>query len=146
MIMAEDDDDIPLETLIAKIDFGVSATDRLCAACSNLGIKTLGELIRFLDPPIAKEDFLQERINSIDFCVRVKNAFCEYEFVTVADLVNMTEQELLRVPNMGGKSVNKIKEVLAEHGLALSSDKDRLRRREHALKVSARWREEGHSS
>jgi DNA-directed RNA polymerase alpha subunit len=37
--------------------------------------------------------------------------------VTVADLVRMTEGQLLREPNFGRKSLDAIKRVLAEHGL-----------------------------
>jgi hypothetical protein len=38
---------------------------------------------------------------------------------TVADLVRLTEPELLREPNFGRKSLAAIKRVLAEHGLTL---------------------------
>ena len=41
---------------------------------------------------------------------------------TVADLVRMTEGELLREPNFGRKSLDAIKRVLAEHGLTLGME------------------------
>ena len=37
----------------------------------------------------------------------------------IGDLVQRTEVELLRTPNLGKKSLTEIKEVLAVHGLAL---------------------------
>ena len=37
----------------------------------------------------------------------------------IGDLVQRTEVELLRTPNLGKKSLTEIKEVLESHGLAL---------------------------
>ena len=39
--------------------------------------------------------------------------------VYIGDLVQKTEQEMLRTPNFGRKSLNEIKEVLTNMGLAL---------------------------
>ena len=38
-----------------------------------------------------------------------------------SDLIQRTENELLKTPNLGRKSLNEIKEVLAAHGLTLGS-------------------------
>ena len=38
---------------------------------------------------------------------------------TVYDLIQRTETELLKTPNLGRKSLNEIKEVLASRGLTL---------------------------
>lgn len=37
----------------------------------------------------------------------------------IGDLIQRTENELLKTPNLGRKSLNEIKEVLASHGLTL---------------------------
>jgi DNA-directed RNA polymerase subunit alpha len=37
----------------------------------------------------------------------------------IGDLVQRTEVELLKTPNLGKKSLNEIKDVLAERGLSL---------------------------
>ena len=37
----------------------------------------------------------------------------------IGDLIQRTENELLKTPNLGRKSLNEIKEVLAAHGLTL---------------------------
>ena len=37
----------------------------------------------------------------------------------IGDLIQYTENDLLRTPNLGRKSLNEIKQVLAEHGLSL---------------------------
>jgi hypothetical protein len=79
--------------------------------------------------------FLHRRIDSIDFggrtTVRIRNVCNNYvasdwqfrdtprPIATVADLVRMTEGELLRESNFGRKSLDAIKRVLAEHGLRL---------------------------
>ena len=39
--------------------------------------------------------------------------------VTIADLVQKTEDEMLQTPNFGKKSLNEIKEVLSDMGLRL---------------------------
>ena len=39
----------------------------------------------------------------------------------LGDLIQRTENELLKPPNLGRKSLNEIKEVLAAHGLTLGS-------------------------
>jgi DNA-directed RNA polymerase subunit alpha len=37
----------------------------------------------------------------------------------IGDLIQYTENDLLRTPNLGRKSLNEIKQVLAEHNLSL---------------------------
>ena len=49
-------------------------------------------------------------------CLKAENA--NY----IGDLVQKTEVELLRTPNLGKKSLNEIKEVLASHGLSLGME------------------------
>src|SRR4029434_10783000 len=43
----------------------------------------------------------------------------------IGDLVQRTEVELLRTPNLGKKSLTEIKEVLEQHGLALGMRLDK---------------------
>ena len=55
---------------------------------------------------------------------RVKTSFTQEQVKdshTVGDLIQRTENELLKTPNLGRKSLNEIKEVLAAHGLTLGS-------------------------
>jgi DNA-directed RNA polymerase subunit alpha len=39
--------------------------------------------------------------------------------VTIGDLVTKTEAELAAIPNFGKKSIEEVKETLAQHGLGL---------------------------
>jgi TPR repeat protein len=49
------------------------------------------------------------------------NALAASGFATLFELVTQTEQELMRSPNLGRKSLAEIKDVLATHGLALGT-------------------------
>ena len=51
--------------------------------------------------------------------------------VYIGDLVQKTEAEMLRTPNFGRKSLNEIKEVLANMGLHLGMEIHELAAREH---------------
>ena len=42
----------------------------------------------------------------------------------IGDLIQKTETELLKTPNLGRKSLNEIKEVLASKGLVLGTKLD----------------------
>jgi hypothetical protein len=51
--------------------------------------------------------------------IRTRNCLTNDGIVYVGDLVQKTEAEMLRTPNFGRKSLNEIKEVLAQVGLHL---------------------------
>jgi hypothetical protein len=74
---------------------------------------------------------LAKRIEDLDFSMRTYNclkSFGKYDddeapINTVADLVVLTESELLRRPNFGRKSLNEIKVALQPLGLYLGMEK-----------------------
>ena len=47
------------------------------------------------------------------------NTFDDHQIETLGDLVQYSQQELLKYKNLGRKTVNEIKNVLAEMGMAL---------------------------
>ena len=51
--------------------------------------------------------------------MRSANCLKNDNIVYIGDLVQKTEQEMLRTPNFGRKSLNEIKEVLTAMGLSL---------------------------
>ena len=58
------------------------------------------------------EDDLELTVRSAN-CLKAENIYY------IGDLIQRTENELMKPPNLGRKSLNEIKEVLAAHGLTL---------------------------
>ena len=55
---------------------------------------------------------------------RIEDSYSEHkaeDIYYIGDLIQRTETELLKTPNLGRKSLNEIKEVLASKGLTLGS-------------------------
>lgn len=73
--------------------------------------------------PVRKEPevdpVLLRPIDDLELTVRSANCLKAESIHFVGDLVQKTEVELLKTPNLGKKSLNEIKEVLAQHGLQL---------------------------
>ena len=62
---------------------------------------------------------LLRKVDELELSVRSANCLKNDNIVYIGDLVQKTEQEMLRTPNFGRKSLNEIKEVLANMGLSL---------------------------
>ncbi|WP_439579816.1 DNA-directed RNA polymerase subunit alpha [Elioraea sp.] len=62
---------------------------------------------------------LLRKVDELELSVRSANCLKNDNIVYIGDLVQKTEQEMLRTPNFGRKSLNEIKEVLAAMGLGL---------------------------
>ena len=62
---------------------------------------------------------LLRKVDELELSVRSANCLKNDNIVYIGDLVQKTEQEMLRTPNFGRKSLNEIKEVLAQMGLQL---------------------------
>jgi DNA-directed RNA polymerase subunit alpha len=58
-------------------------------------------------------------VNELELSVRAANCLKNANIKTIADLVQKTETEMLKTKNFGKKSLNEIKEILAEMGLSL---------------------------
>ena len=65
------------------------------------------------------DDLLAQPIDHLDLSVRSMNCLKSDDIFRIGDLVQRTEVELLRTPNLGKKSLTEIKEVLHSHGLML---------------------------
>ena len=63
-------------------------------------------------------------VDDLELTVRSANCLKAENINNIGDLVRRTEVELLKTPNLGKKSLNEIKEVLASHGLELGMDLD----------------------
>jgi DNA-directed RNA polymerase subunit alpha len=68
-------------------------------------------------PPI--DPILMRPVDDLELTVRSANCLKAENIYYIGDLIQRTETELLRTPNLGRKSLNEIKEVLASRGLTL---------------------------
>jgi DNA-directed RNA polymerase alpha subunit len=76
--------------------------------------------------PEAARRFFDVRVEELELSVRADNCLKNANVRTVADLVQTTEAELLRMPNFGRVSLREIKEVLATLGLRLGMTLEEL--------------------
>ena len=60
-------------------------------------------------------------VDDLELTVRSANCLKAENIYYIGDLVQRTEVELLKTPNLGKKSLNEIKDVLSERGLALGT-------------------------
>jgi DNA-directed RNA polymerase subunit alpha len=63
--------------------------------------------------------FLLRPVDELELTVRSANCLKAENIYYIGDLIQRTENELLKTPNLGRKSLNEIKEVLASRGLTL---------------------------
>jgi DNA-directed RNA polymerase subunit alpha len=72
-----------------------------------------------------RENLLRS-IEELELSVRSYNCLKNADIKTIADLVQRTEAEMLKTKNFGRKSLNEIKELLAEMGLSLGMKVDHI--------------------
>jgi len=65
---------------------------------------------------------LLRKVDELELSVRSANCLKNDNIVYIGDLLQKTEAEMLRTPNFGRKSLNEIKEVLAQMGLHLGME------------------------
>jgi DNA-directed RNA polymerase subunit alpha len=65
------------------------------------------------------DPILMRPVDDLELTVRSANCLKAENIYYIGDLIQRTENELLKTPNLGRKSLNEIKEVLASRGLTL---------------------------
>lgn len=70
-------------------------------------------------PPADVDPKLVQPVDDLELTVRSANCLKAENVYYIGDLVQKTESELLKTPNLGKKSLTEIKEVLAKFGLNL---------------------------
>jgi len=71
-------------------------------------------------PKVPQVDpILLRPVDDLELTVRSANCLKAENIYYIGDLIQRTETELLKTPNLGRKSLNEIKEVLASRGLTL---------------------------
>jgi DNA-directed RNA polymerase subunit alpha len=83
-----------------------------------------GSDLAAFDQPAAQrgtqfDPILLRPVDELELTVRSANCLKAENIHYIGDLVQKTEVELLRTPNLGKKSLTEIKEVLESHGLTL---------------------------
>ncbi len=65
------------------------------------------------------DPLLLRPVDDLELTVRSANCLKAENIFYIGDLIQRTEFELLKTPNLGKKSLTEIKDVLAQHGLSL---------------------------
>ena len=92
----------------------------------HLAICIPSEEMREVEPDSSQSEMqaelhnnLARSVNELELSVRAANCLKNANIKTIEDLVHRTEMEMLKTKNFGKKSLNEIKDVLAEMGLGL---------------------------
>ena len=83
-----------------------------------------GNELAAFDTPVQRssqqfDPILLRPVDELELTVRSANWLNAENIYYIGDLIQRTENELLKTPNLGRKSLNEIKEVLASRGLTL---------------------------
>jgi DNA-directed RNA polymerase subunit alpha len=117
-----------LDKLVLDIDTNGTVD---CEEAVRLAANILAEqLAVFVDFSSKLEDLEDEKkeeidpillrpIDDLELTVRSANCLKAESIYYIGDLIQRTEVELLKTPNLGKKSLTEIKDVLASHGLSL---------------------------
>ncbi|TMJ40139.1 MAG: DNA-directed RNA polymerase subunit alpha, partial [Alphaproteobacteria bacterium] len=73
-------------------------------------------------PEVEFNAALLKKVDELELSVRSANCLKNDNIVYIGDLIQKSEAEMLRTPNFGRKSLNEIKEVLAQMGLHLGME------------------------
>lgn len=121
---------------------GSMAPEEAVAFAAELARKHLGYLLRFVEPapaeppvagavrvPAQTRDLLRRPIDELaELSVRSVNSLKKENIVTLADLVQRTEEQMLNIENFGIKSLEEIRQFLGEHemhfGMKLEDGED----------------------
>ena len=106
----------------------------------SLAAKVLNELLRlFIDmsdvaknaddimverPEVQRDKVLEMTIEELDLSVRSFNCLKRAGIDTVEDLINRTEEDMIKVRNLGRKSLEEVIQKLASLGLTLKKDEE----------------------
>ena len=111
---------------------GVISPEDAVALAARILQDQLQLFINFEEPRIAQAESdapvpafnpnLLRKVDELELSVRSANCLKNDNIVYIGDLVQKSEQEMLRTPNFGRKSLNEIKEVLTHMSLHLGME------------------------
>jgi len=117
-----------LDKLIMDIETnGVVEPEEAIRYAARVLVEQLSVFAALEGTPIASEPvkapqvdpILLRPVDDLELTVRSANCLKAENIYYIGDLIQRTETELLKTPNLGRKSLNEIKEVLASRGLTL---------------------------
>ncbi len=91
--------------------------EQLTSFADLKGVSLPGEQPRVTSPQV--DPILTRPVDDLELTVRSANCLKAENIYYIGDLIQRTETELLKTPNLGRKSLNEIKDVLAARGLTL---------------------------
>ena len=95
---------------------GLASSSTSCR-CSPRCSRRREERVETAQPQV--DPILLQPVDDLELTVRSANCLKAENIYYIGDLIQRTENELLKTPNLGRKSLNEIKEVLASKGLTL---------------------------
>ncbi|MDR3126136.1 MAG: DNA-directed RNA polymerase subunit alpha [Rickettsiales bacterium] len=112
---------------------GAVAPEDAVALSARILTDQLGMFINFEDPTVEKKKdesmpdlpfpkVLLKKVEELELSVRANNCLKNDSITYIGELVQKTENDMLRTPNFGRKSLNEIKEQLALMDLYLGMD------------------------
>ncbi len=121
------------DKLVLKVETNGTVTpEDAVALAARILQDQLALFVNFEEPQLRREDEpgqalpfnrnLLRKVDELELSVRSANCLKNDNIVYIGDLVQKTESEMLRTPNFGRKSLNEIKEVLADMGLHLGME------------------------
>lgn len=121
------------DKLIMEVETnGAVSPENAVAYAARILQDQLQTFINFEEPVVNVEDEMRselefnpallKKVDELELSVRSANCLKNDNIVYIGDLIQKTEAEMLRTPNFGRKSLNEIKEVLAQMGLHLGMD------------------------
>jgi DNA-directed RNA polymerase subunit alpha len=122
-----------LDKLVFELDTnGVMTPEEAIRASAKILVEQLavfaqleGSEITAFDQPAQRgaqfDPILLRPVDELELTVRSANCLKAENIYYIGDLIQRTETELLKTPNLGRKSLNEIKEVLASRGLTLGA-------------------------
>jgi DNA-directed RNA polymerase subunit alpha len=123
-----------LDKLIIEIETnGTLDPEEAIRRCATILQQQLAVFVDLQSAPLPAEKLPREDsvnpifyrpVDDLELTVRSANCLKAENIFFIGDLVQRTEADLLKTPNLGKKSLTEIKNVLAVHGLALGTKID----------------------
>lgn len=91
---------------------------------TNLSDSISGKLTVVDEPEAQRDRILEQTIEELDLSVRSFNCLKRVNINTVEDLINKTDEEMLKVRNLGRKSLEEVIHKLDQLGLSLKKEEN----------------------